>query len=228
MKNITLLLIAVLITGIAYSQKIKFGVVAGPDLANNKRADKIVDNSGSSNDVKNTFKPIVTFKFGAVASVPMGNFISFRPELTYIGKGWETHHDFSTATDYSVKVTSNWIEMPLNFVYNIPAKNGRFFIGVGPSVAFAFAGKMHNAGNSYDIKIRFGNGQEGRYSDSVIYANRFDIGANALGGYEFRNGFFVELNYSYGFMNFRNDLRNNPTNKNIVVGLSIGYMFRHK
>jgi hypothetical protein len=146
--------------------------------------------------------------------------------LTYIGKGWKSHRDFVTETDYETKVTAGNIEIPLDFVYNVPAKRGRFFIGLGPSASFAFSGTLHNAHNTTDIKITFGNGSEGRYSDSVVYANRFDIGVNVLGGYEFRSGFFVYLNYSHGFIDFRNDFKGNPSNKNVVLGLSLGYMFK--
>jgi hypothetical protein len=76
-----------------------------------------------------------------------------------------------------------------------------------------------------DKKVEFG---EAILSDIIPQANRLDAGVNFIAAYEFRNGFFINLNYSRGFIDFRNDLDTdiNPQNKNIVVGLGIGYMFK--
>src|SRR5678809_1312123 len=116
-------------------------------------------------------------------------------------------------------------DRPLNFVYTVPAKNGRFFFGLGPVVAYALSAKLHDSRENMDKEIEF---LEGALYDNVPTANRVDIGINFIAEYEFRNGFFASLNYSRGFIDFRNDLDTdiNPQNKNIVVGLGIGYMFK--
>jgi len=210
------------------AQKTRIGILAGPVMTTNNSSSRTVTNpSNPSKDHNNTINSTFSFFGGMVASVPISRNIIFRPQLQYIAKGWVTHHDFvdASVSDYDTKLVSNWIELPLNFVYNVPAKNGRFFFGLGPYVSYALSAKIHDDRESGDRKIEF---KKGDVTDSVPTANRFDIGANLIAAYEFRNGFFISLNYSHGFVDFRNDTDDNlqPENKNIVVGLGIGYMFK--
>jgi hypothetical protein len=126
-----------------------------------------------------------------VASIPVGKNIIFKPQLQYIAKGWTIHHDFVNRADYTTKLVSHWIELPLNFVYAVPAKNGRFFFGLGPQVSCALSAKIHdNSENSEKgtRKIEFGEGDD---ADTIPNANRLDIGMNFIAAYEFRNGFLL-------------------------------------
>jgi len=227
MTKIALLLTSLFFITSTFAQKFKIGITAGPTIVSNTGSNKTINNGGTANDRTVTKSSLVSFKVGIVGSLPISNFISFRPELTYLGKGVKNHHDYVTGTDFDTKMTSNWIELPLDFVYNIPTKNGRFFIGLGPYVSCALSATLHNTGDTADIKVTFSKApSDAGTSRSAIYANRIDAGANIIAGYEFRNSIFINLNYSHGFINFRNDIVNSPSNKNTVLGLSIGYMFK--
>ena len=229
MRNLLsiIVLCGLFIPGVS-AQKTKLGILAGPDMTTNNSSSRTVTNaSNPSRDHNNTINKSFSFFGGMVASVPVSMNIIFRPQLQYIAKGWVTHHDFMdpSVSDYDTKLASHWIELPLNFVYNVPSKNGRFFFGLGPYASYALSATIHDDRESGDRKIEF---KKGDATDTIPTANRFDIGANFIAAYEFRNGFFLSLNYSHGFVDFRNDTDDNvqPENKNIVIGLGIGYMFK--
>jgi hypothetical protein len=221
-----MLVLSFLIVSHITAQKIKIGIVAGPVMTStNKSSNSFTNTNDSTRDRTNTVRNNFSFFGGVVAAIPVSKNIIFKPQLQYIAKGWTINHDFETREDYETKLVSQWIELPLNFVYTVPAKNGRFFFGLGPYVSCALAAKIHDDRESGAREIEF---QKGDLTDTIPSANRIDVGANFIAEYEFRNGFFISLNYSRGFVDFRNDLDDtrNPQNKNMVVGLGIGYMFK--
>ncbi|MEP6597587.1 MAG: porin family protein [Ginsengibacter sp.] len=225
MRSFILIIIFTITTlSAAYSQKIRIGITAGPTISGSTRENIQIKNStDSSKDHTRSVSSVLSFFGGFVASVPLSKNIIFRPQLQFIQKGWKNHFDFDNSQDYDARIRAECIDLPLNFVYNVPTKNGRFFIGAGPYLSLALSGNAHNELDNTDTKITFKSADTSGFS-----ANRFDIGANVIAGYEFRNGFFVSLNYSHGFIDFRTELKNatNPSNKNTVVGLGIGYMFK--
>jgi len=209
----------------AAAQKIKIGVVAGPAMTSTNKSSNSFTYTDTTRNHTNRNTNNFSFFGGVVAAIPLSKNIIFKPQLQYIAKGWSINHDFATRPDYDTKLVSQWIELPLNFVYTVPAKNGRFFFGLGPYGSYAISAKIHDDRETGDREIQFRDPNE---TDTVPTANRLDIGANFIAEYEFRNGFFISLNYSRGFVDFRNDLDDtrNPENKNIVVGLGIGFMFK--
>ncbi|HEX5150734.1 MAG TPA: porin family protein [Parafilimonas sp.] len=224
------LLITLVLSGLIISQtsaqKLKIGIVGGPVMSTTNKATNSYSTTGdSSRDRTVTVKSQVSFFGGVVASMPVGKNIIFKPQLQYIVKGWRVDHDYLNRDDWHTKLVSQWIEMQMNFLYAVPAKNGRFFFGLGPQVSCALSAMLHDSRPGMDKKIEFEKGEMG---DNNPQANRFDVGMNLIGEYEFRKGFFISLNYSRGFIDFRNDLDTdiNPQNKNIVVSLGIGYMFK--
>ena len=225
-KHLLIIILSGLFVSNIAAQKVKIGIVAGPVISSKvKTTTSSVSSGDSSRDRISSPKSSFSFFGGVVAAIPVSKNIIFKPQLQYIAKGWRIEHDRVNRPHYNTKLVSHWIELPLNFVYTVPAKNGRFFIGLGPYVSCAISGKINDSREGHDKTIEF---KKNDSFDSTVTANRIDVGANIIGGYEFRNGLFISLNYSRGFIDFRNDTNEakNPQNKNIVVGLGIGYMFK--
>lgn len=224
MRNLILILILFVISISAANaqKKIRFGILAGPALTSSTRENRSQINN--NNEKARTVHSVVSYFAGVVASVPVSKNIIFRPQLQYIQKGWKNHVEYTDASkDYDARLKANCIELPLNFVYDAPTKSGRFFIGAGPYVSCALSGTLKNETDGTVADIVFDE------SDTTgLPANRIDVGINVIAGYEFRGGFFLSVNYSHGFVDFRTALKNasDPHNKNTVLGLSLGYMFK--
>ena len=122
--------------------------------------------------------------------------------------------------------TLNYIEMPLNFLYNINTPKGKFFMGAGPSLGFGISGKSKwkDGTESGSDDVKFGSGED----DDL---KPFEIGANVLAGYLFKGGFMVSTNYNMGLSNlFPGDesLYGKITQHNNYFGINIGYIFPGK
>ena len=118
--------------------------------------------------------------------------------------------------------TLNYVELPLNFIYNAPAGNGKFFAGLGPVVNYGISGKgkMKMTGES-DVSedINFGNDE-----DQDDY-KPFEFAGNVLAGYEFSNGLFVAASYNAGLSNIAIGGDSDNSLKNRYFGLRIGFKF---
>jgi hypothetical protein len=206
----------------ANAQKTRFGILAGPAIISSTREN--INKNNDQNDHTRSVHSVTSYFVGVVASVPVSKNIIFRPQLEYIQKGWKNHFDYTdNSQDHDVRIKANCIDVPLNFVYDAPTKSGRFFIGTGPYLSYCLSGNVHNELDATTTDLVFNSSDTTGFS-----ANRIDVGINVIAGYEFRGGFFLSLNYSHGFVDFRTELKNtaNPHNKNTVLGLSLGYMFK--
>ena len=97
---------------------------------------------------------------------------------------------------FSDKITLNYLELPLDFVFNKGMSKGMFFIGAGPSLSIGLSGKdkWSDNGESGTDKINFG-------SDEDDDLKSLEAGINVLAGYQFSNGFFISANYNTGLSN---------------------------
>jgi hypothetical protein len=129
-----------------------------------------------------------------------------------VQKGASVSSDGDKAT-----VKLNYLEMPLNFVYNAPEKNGHFYAGAGPSLAYGISAKTKT--NGVEEKGHFGSGP-----DDV--AKPFEMGANVLAGYQFAGGLNITVNYNRGLNNISSD--GSTKEHNYYIGLRIGYMLSGK
>lgn len=225
MRNLTLFgFLTIASFSVSSAQNIKFGITAGPVFTTSTRESAVVD-AATNRSHKTIVQSYLSYFGGAVISVPLSNYLTFRPQIEYMQKGWQNFVDYETLEDNHTRLKINYIDVPLNLVYNIPTKSGRFFIGAGPYLSYALSAKVHNDNNGIDTDLSFSSVED----TTVQNANRFDIGGNLIAGYEFRNGIFLTLNYEYGFKDFRTDLRSETVvkgdNKNRTVGFGIGYMF---
>lgn len=193
-----LLLFSILVLGIN-AVHAQFGIQAGASFYSEKQK---VTGISINSDTK------VGFTAGIVYSAPISDNISFMPSLNFTQKGGKLSFGIDSF-NLTSKETLNYIDLPLNFVYNI---NG-FFVGAGPVLGVAISGKDKDDSGSSDVE--FGNG------DNEI--KRFEFSANILAGYKFSNGFFVTANYNPGISDLSNV--SNVKDHNNGFGIRVGYMF---
>lgn len=209
-KLVFTIAVALGLNNYSHAQNASIGFTAGATFATYKST---VDNKSA------TSKNKTGFTLGLLSDVPVGKSFSFRPALNFVQKG-------GVEKEFGVKLatTFNYIELPLNFVYNASSKSGKFFIGAGPSISMAIGGKvkytstaMPELNNEADIK--FGNNYE---KDDF---KTLDAGINVLAGYNFRSGFLIEANYYSGLSNLFITTGTDASKlHNSYIGFKIGYL----
>ena len=197
----------------AQSSKATFGFTAGATIASYKVK---VQSISVTSDSKTGFTA------GVMASLDLGKRFYFQPGLNFTQKGGILK-DASNGTKDNSRF--NYLELPLNFIYDFHSSKGKVFIGAGPSVAIGFGGKYKVTG-MYDEsgKIKFGNS-----TDDDLKA--MDIGANVLAGYQFANGLFFAASYNFGLSNIapkNSSSQEKSTIHNNYIGIKIGYLFLSK
>jgi hypothetical protein len=191
------------------AQKTTFGISAGATFASYK---------ATIESISVTSKTQVGFSAGLTASVPFSKNFSFRPQLIFVQKGGKQKDD-----DYTDKLTLNYIQLPLNVVFNANTPNGTFFIGAGPSLNLGISGKdkWHDNMESGGDDIKFGSGDDADFKS-------FEAGVNVLAGYQFKNGFFISANYNAALNNIApKDPEFSSKYHNRYFGIQVGIMFSH-
>lgn len=209
-KTSYLFIIFVLIMNFPKAQKASFGVNVGATLASYKTGIE---------SIPLTSKTKIGFSAGLTLSAPIAKTFSFRPELNFVGKGGKQKED-----DYEDNLSLNYIELPLNFVYNANTSSGMFFAGAGPSLNFGLSGKDKWKDNmeSGEDDIKFGSGDDADFKS-------FEFGLNILAGYQFKNGFFVNAKYNAALNNIApDDPEFDSKYHNRYFAIGIGYMFGNK
>jgi hypothetical protein len=206
-----------LLTTISHAQSpgIKFGIHAGTSIANMKYEEDGVSYSPKS---------IFGIQGGFVADLQLGKHLSLQPGVNFVQKGMKVKSDESGSDDQLIQ-RINAIEIPVNILYNSKGNNGNLFVGAGPSVSFAVAGKYIEKfdGETDKENMSFGNDEmEDDY-------RALDFGLNGMIGYEFKGGFFMAANYNLGLRNLMpggdEDYGKVKTN---YIGIRLGYFFNRK
>ena len=139
MKKIIFIVVVAALSAGATAQ-IKFGIQVGGNLANIKG-----EQTESGTTTKGLTKPKFGLLAGVVAEVSITGAFSLRPEFNFIQKGYNLNYN-QTDPGGSLASTGdgtfNFIELPLNFVYNIPLRKNTMFFGIGPSVGYGLSGKF--------------------------------------------------------------------------------------
>lgn len=232
MKKILLILIlsGCLTTG-ALAQSIKFTITAG---VNSSTASNIPDNfTKQIASAGETFpnSKLIGFNAGVLAAYPVGK-IAIQAGLLYTTKGgvpysFPTNSTANNSFGRKDVLRLNYLEMPLNVLYNLPVGPGKFFLGGGPYIGIGISGKA-----SYKIIEAPGEtstNQTTKGSKSVTYGSGYDdlkttdIGLGAKLGFALNKGWLISFNYEQGLTNLSNDPRYNGKNK--TLSLSLGYSF---
>jgi Outer membrane protein beta-barrel domain len=206
-----------LLTIMSYAQSpgIKFGIHAGTSIANLNY---------DEDELPYPQKSLFGIQAGFVADLQLGKHLSLQPGINLVQKGMKIKSDESGSNEtYTMRI--NAIEIPINILYNSKGSSGNFFVGAGPSVSFAVAGKYIEKvdGETEKEKINFGNDE---MEDDF---RAFDFGLNGMIGYEFKGGLFVAANYNLGL---RNLIPGGDEDfgkvKTTYVGIRLGYFFNRK
>lgn len=122
-------------------------------------------------------------------------------------------------------------------MYHANTAEDGFFVGVGPSLSYGISDKGKYDANfdgfgsfSEDVKVKF-DGKENEEVDenelpTEVHLKAFEFGANALAGYRFTNGLFVQASYNHGFSNISPDAGTKI--KNRYFGIGIGYFLSRR
>lgn len=199
MKKLTIIALLVTSSIMVFAQAPKFGFKAGVNLNNV---------STNDHDLKHELAGRTSIHLGVITDFKMSKSLSFQPQLLFSGRGAKVAHD-----DHSDVYAFNSLEIPLNFTYRKNAAKG-VFLGVGPSLGYNLSGKVKGDHDSEDIEFGSAEGE----------IKRFDLGLNAILGYQFSNKYFVSTNYSSGLSNWSNN--SNATWRNNILGISVGFFLK--
>jgi len=198
------LILAVLAAGSFFTasaqSKTTFGVSAGVNFAKITASVDGLSGSGSSGS-------LTSFSVGVFADAPIGGNFTIQPGLYYTGKGGA-----SSESGEDGKLKLNYLQVPVNFVYNAPIGGGKIFLGAGPYVGLGLNAK--STGGSESADLEFGTD-----------VKRTDFGATGLVGVRFNNGLLLKANYDLGLSNILPDNELGVKSKNRVFGLSVGFTF---
>jgi hypothetical protein len=209
----TLLIVFIFFTVQAYSQKISFGISAGPNYTSLPGTGTL---NGSLSDGY-----IAGFQAGASIDIGFKSF-SIQPGTFFTTTGGQGQlsnisFDRTVTTTVNNKIVLDYVKIPVNLLYKVKATGGRLFLGGGPYAAVGVSGKISYATNkSYGTtdRLTFGSG-------SADIKNS-DFGIDILAGYKLNSGLAISAGYSSGLTNIYNGRANN---KNKGSNISVGYFF---
>lgn len=193
----------------ATAQHTRFGLTAGATSANYKfKSDASTESENSK----------IGITAGLMADIPISKNFSFQPALNFVQKGTKSETTYNNVTEKS-SINVSCIEVPFNFLYNAPGNSGNFFIGAGPSFAFAISAisKYDDGSNSTSENLKIGNNDD----DNI---KAIDMGANFITGYRFKKGLLLSLNYNAGLSNLAPGETNGAKLKSSYFGLKLGYL----
>ena len=205
MKSIIYLVSALLMVHTAKSQKNHFGVTVGTTVSSYKV---------KLDEVSATSKMKMGLTLGLNSKFPLGRSLSFQPALHYVQKGGKVNED-----GVKDKLTTNFIEIPLNFAFNIHSQTGKFFIGAGPSFSLGLWGEeeWEADGVSESVDIKFGKDKDFK---------SIETGINFITGYSSKSGIIITVNYNAGISNPVHSFSGfNEKFRNRYFGIRIGYLF---
>lgn len=184
--------------------------------------------------IKNPAQPISGFHVGLNIDIPVAQNFYVQPVLEYIMKGFEqSNNDFSGAGN-NIKVKANYIQLPINLVYELSIDKGILFFGAGPYIAYGRGGKWESASTvmlgdimienhgNINFKKDFMDGGFGEYT----YGKPWEFGSNLLLGYRFFKQLKLQVNNQMGISNLQPKLGGESEGgvlKNRVWSLSLGY-----
>lgn len=188
----------------AHAQKARVGFTAGATLSSYKIKAESVSVTSKS-------KPGITI--GVTTDIPLGQSGSLMTGLNCVQKGGTFK-----AEGMKDKLTFNYLEVPVNFVYNAKLTNGKFFIGGGPSLNVGIKGKdkWEADGTSGSDKVKFGKDKDFRRLEGAL---------NIVSGYVAKSGLMLSVNYNHGITNSIDAGDEGGKFYNRYFGLRIGHLF---
>jgi opacity protein-like surface antigen len=206
MKKIILsICLIVSVTAMTQAQsKVTFGVTGGITSASQKYG---TDDDQETSDSK------IGLTLGGFANIALSDKLTLQPGLNFTQKGGK-----ESVGDVDYSATLNYLEIPVNLLYNIEAGSGSVILGAGPTIGYGLSGKSKAEfeGDSESSDIKFGSDE-----DEDDY-KPFELGLNFVAGYKLSNGLSFALNYNLG-SNIA--LGDGAKANNRYFGIRIGYTF---
>jgi hypothetical protein len=191
----------------AVQAQVKFGPKAGLNLST-----MTFKTSGMGFDPK----VLVGFHAGVISEIPLTDVLKFQPGVLYSMKG--SNYEIM---DEEMSFSPSYIEIPLNFMYDIDLEGKKLGIFAGPYFAFGVGGKAKAMGFSEDIT--FGTGEDD-VMKPLDFGINFGVGLNL-------NNFIISAQYGLGLSNLANEVAfdaevETDVKMNLrVFGLSLSYLF---
>lgn len=173
---------------------------------------------------------------GAVVEFRLARMFSIQPELLVALKGLRQEGDVEIvrksdgqrAVAYEIQRQDlTYLELPVNFVLKVPVGRGGLNIAAGPYVAYGVSGNLeahfYQNGVKVDSEIDSSSLKAKLFTGSGRIYRPWDFGLNAMVGWEFGIGLFVDLGYSHSMTTIAADRRYND--RNSALFLSAGYKF---
>lgn len=221
MKKIILSCIATGLVIVAGAQ-VRIGVQSGATLSTASFTKEA--------DLKTTTRPVYAPTLAVVADIPVAGNWHLRPSLHYLQKGVKAK-GVSTDGIINGRVENNlrthYVEMPVLMSWRAALGSKTLVLGAGPSVGMGLGGKVKAASylETFPEPIAILEGNPFKRSEDIEEPmKRFEWGASAMAGLEFRNGLYISAQYHHGLR----DIDGSPEDgvfRNRTAGLSIGYFF---
>lgn len=221
MKKIIYLLILCGSSLAVTAQKITVSITAGTTISTFKWDDGEELIKGKSK---------IGFTGGVLTNIGISKNFTFQPGILYSQKGGKIQEkitiDGETFTAKG-KMQLNYIEIPLNLVYNTNAGKGKIFIGGGPSLGFGVGGSGNLSStfdgetDSFGFGIKFDGILSDDADDENLHLKGIEFGGNVLAGYLFPVGISITANYYFGLNNISPE--SGQSWKNNYFGIRLGY-----
>ncbi len=221
MKNLFLLSLSILISGIVTAQSdVKFGVKAGLSSAS-MRGDA-VKNLGSLISETNGFVSTRSrngFYAGGFVDVPLGSDLSVESGVYYTQKGYELRGNLNIkglgflGANASTQLQADYVDIPLL----IKLKAGAFHAFAGPQVSYLTSANLRTRAGILGINLL------NNKTDVSNNFNRWDMAVSAGIGYAFTHNVSVQAAYDYGLSRVNAGQSVNAYNQAFKIGLAIGF-----
>lgn len=221
-----------------YSPSATYGIKAGftfpriPGLNRNL----IASNSGGQaflNSVSIDDQSITSFYVGGVVNIPISKSSSgdiyIQPGLSFVGKGGQSVVTM-TGGSATFKETISYLQLPVNLLVSLKAGNGKFIMGAGPYLGFAFGGQKQISSNGTMTQQLAAVGINSNSTSNLQIGSGGDIKAIDFGfdfqaGYQLRNGLGINIGANIGLTNVDSKTDRNVTVTNQLVSVGLDYSF---
>lgn len=216
------------VAGAAMAQ-VSIGVNTGVNLSSATQKQSNITSKG---------KLLTGFHVGVTGDVALTPELHAIPMLRFIQKGSKLKDQQTTpfgigssTVKTDINTTLNYIELPLNIVYNFDlGESAKLFVGTGPAFSYLLSGKTKgtssttitigtqttNNNTSINQKTKIGSSQ----TDDL---KPFDFGWSGVAGVKLNNGFALMLNYTHSLSNLAPT--DNVSYKGRSFGLTLNYFF---
>jgi hypothetical protein len=151
----------------------------------------------------------VNGQVGVTAHFQITDFLAVRPSVLY------KFGSMTNSNDNTDKISLNRIAIPVPIVYShVFPNNGILFGGLGPNFMYNLSGTQDNYYQSGKIN----------FSGDSAQMQRFDVGLNITGGYQFTSGLSLSLFFNAGLSNI-SKAPDQTIHSLDAFGFSIGWMF---